>query len=65
MSKCSMLIGGEGHVVEIDETSLKKRSKYNRGKRYPDCWLFGGVDRSTGRSRLRVRVKSRVRVRVL
>jgi ISXO2-like transposase domain len=40
-------IGGVGHVVEIDETSLKKKSKYNRGRRHPDFWLFGGVDRTT------------------
>ncbi|ETO99931.1 hypothetical protein F441_22643, partial [Phytophthora nicotianae CJ01A1] len=42
-------IGGEGHVVEIDETSLKKKSKYNRGKHFPDYWLFGGVDRTSNR----------------
>ncbi|KAF0775928.1 hypothetical protein AaE_000370, partial [Aphanomyces astaci] len=34
-------------VLEIDETSLKKKSKYNRGTRHPECWLFGGVDRAT------------------
>ncbi len=44
-----MQVGGEGHVVEIDETSLKKKSKYNRGTRHEDCWLFGGVDRTTNR----------------
>ncbi|KAE9358301.1 hypothetical protein PF008_g2739 [Phytophthora fragariae] len=33
-------------VVEIDETSLKK-SKYNRGRRFPNYWIFGGVDRTT------------------
>ncbi|KAK1931730.1 COP9 signalosome complex subunit 4 [Phytophthora citrophthora] len=32
-------IGDEGHVVEIDETSLKSQN----------CWLFGGVDRTTNR----------------
>ncbi|ETO86348.1 hypothetical protein F444_00123 [Phytophthora nicotianae P1976] len=42
-------IGGEGHIVEIDETSLKKKSKYNRGKHFPDYWLFGGVDHTTNR----------------
>ena len=42
-------IGGVGHIVEIDETSLKKKSKYNRGKRHKDFWLFGGVDRTTNR----------------
>ncbi|ETV90525.1 hypothetical protein H310_14714 [Aphanomyces invadans] len=47
MLKCEMKIGGVGSVVEIDETSLKKKSKYNCGKRHPECWLFGGVDRTT------------------
>ncbi|POM77505.1 LOW QUALITY PROTEIN: Hypothetical protein PHPALM_5102 [Phytophthora palmivora] len=28
MLTCSMQIGGPGHIVEIDETSLKKKSKY-------------------------------------
>ncbi|KAF4149088.1 putative ISXO2-like transposase domain-containing protein [Phytophthora infestans] len=49
MMSIPMEIGGEGHVVEIDETSLKKKSKYNRGRRYPDFWLFGGVERTTNR----------------
>ncbi|ETP39149.1 hypothetical protein F442_13374 [Phytophthora nicotianae P10297] len=44
-------IGGEGHIVEIDETSLKKKSKYGRGRTYQEFWLFGGVDRTTGRTR--------------
>jgi hypothetical protein len=42
-------VGGLGHIVEIDETSLKKKSKYNRGVHHKDCWLFGGVDRTSGR----------------
>lgn len=41
-----MQIGGEGHVVEIDKTSLKNKSKYNRGTHFPDYWLFGGADRT-------------------
>ncbi|EGZ26929.1 hypothetical protein PHYSODRAFT_257615 [Phytophthora sojae] len=49
MTPCPMQVGGEGHVVEIDETSLKKKSKYNRGKHYPDVWLFGGVDKTTNK----------------
>src|SRR4051812_16395920 len=48
MLSCSMEVGGQGHIVEIDETSLKKKRKYNRGKCYEDNWLFGGVDRATG-----------------
>ncbi|EGZ06612.1 hypothetical protein PHYSODRAFT_531350 [Phytophthora sojae] len=49
MLQCSMMIGGVGHTVEIDETSLKKKSKFGRGKQHEDYWLFGGVDRATGR----------------
>ncbi|OWZ16133.1 hypothetical protein PHMEG_00010117 [Phytophthora megakarya] len=41
-------IGGDGHIVEIDETSLKKKSKYGCGRHYKEFWLFGGVDRATG-----------------
>jgi len=41
--------GSEGHVVEIDETSLKIKSTYNHGKRYPDVWLFGGVYQTTNK----------------
>ncbi|KAE9113791.1 hypothetical protein PF007_g10619 [Phytophthora fragariae] len=35
-----------GHIVEVDETSLKKKSKYGRGHQHPDNWLFGDVDRT-------------------
>jgi hypothetical protein len=28
-------VGCEGHVVETDETSLKKKSKYNRSRHFP------------------------------
>jgi IS1 family transposase len=42
-----MQVGGVGHVVEIDETSVKKKSKYNRGTRHEDRWVFGGFDRTT------------------
>ncbi|KAG6576484.1 uncharacterized protein IUM83_08940 [Phytophthora cinnamomi] len=41
-------IGGGGHIAEIDETSLKRKSKYGRGKFCKEVWLFGGVDRTTG-----------------
>ncbi|GAB9477918.1 hypothetical protein Gpo141_00015109, partial [Globisporangium polare] len=39
--RVDLRIGGVGHVVEIDETSLKKKSKYGRGTFHPDVWLFG------------------------
>eukprot|EP00644_Phytophthora_capsici_P018764 jgi/Phyca11/21817/fgenesh1_pg.PHYCAscaffold_130_\ len=47
MLRCNMEIGGPGHIVEIDETSLKKKSKYGRGRQHEDNWLFGGFDRTT------------------
>ncbi|KAG6587193.1 uncharacterized protein IUM83_02697 [Phytophthora cinnamomi] len=32
--KAEFKIGGEGHIVEIDATSLAKKRKYNRGRCY-------------------------------
>lgn len=40
----SLMIGGPGTVVEIDETVVVKR-KYNRGRVLKDGWLFGGIER--------------------
>lgn len=40
----SSIIGGQGRVVEIDETVIVKR-KYNRGRVLRDGWLFGGIER--------------------
>ncbi|OWZ17055.1 LOW QUALITY PROTEIN: hypothetical protein PHMEG_0009049 [Phytophthora megakarya] len=40
--KWCMEIGGDGKVVEIDETSLAKKHKYHRGRHYEEFWLFGG-----------------------
>jgi IS1 family transposase len=37
-----------GMVVEIDETAFGKR-KYNRGRLAKTRWVFGGVERGTGR----------------
>ena len=43
------VLGGEGKVVEIDESKFGKR-KYNRGRRVDGCWVFGGVERDSDKS---------------
>lgn len=45
----SEMIGGEGKVVEIDESKFGKR-KYHRGHYVKGQWVFGGVERGTGRT---------------
>lgn len=42
----SSSLGGEGKIVEIDESLFGKR-KYNRGKRVNGKWVFGGVERGS------------------
>jgi transposase-like protein len=42
------LIGGEGIIVEIDETKMGKR-KNNRGHRVEGVWIVGGVERTPER----------------
>jgi transposase-like protein len=44
----SEINGGPGRVVEIDESKFGKR-KYHRGKRVDGCWVFGGIERDSGR----------------
>ena len=41
-------LGGAGVIVEIDETLVAKR-KYNRGRVVEQVWLFGAVERVTGK----------------
>jgi transposase-like protein len=42
------MIGGEGVVVELDESKFGKR-KYNRGHRVEGVWVLGGVERTVER----------------
>lgn len=44
ISEESKVIGGEGIVVEVDETKLGKR-KYNRGHRVDGVWVVVGIER--------------------
>jgi len=44
LEKDSELIGGEGVVVEIDESKFGKR-KYHRGRHVEGQWVFGGIER--------------------
>ena len=46
-------IGGEGKVVEVDETKIGKR-KFNRGRLTDGHWIFGMVERDSGKLRLEV-----------
>lgn len=41
-------IGGEGIIVEIDESKFGKR-KYNRGHAVEGAWVVGGIERSIER----------------
>lgn len=52
------IIGGEGIVVEIDETKMGKR-KYNRGRHVDGAWIVGGVERTNERKVFLVEVTER------
>ncbi|KCZ79656.1 hypothetical protein H312_02962, partial [Anncaliia algerae PRA339] len=41
-----ILIGGPGHIVEIDECQLVRR-KHNLGHIVRSCWILGGYDLET------------------
>jgi transposase-like protein len=42
-------IGGIGKTVEIDESKFGKR-KYNKGHHVKGQWVFGGVERGSGKT---------------
>jgi transposase-like protein len=54
---CSVKIGGPNKTVKIDESKFGKR-KYHRGHPVKGQWVFGGVERETGKTFL-VPVKDR------
>jgi hypothetical protein len=41
-------IGGNGKIVEIDESKFGKR-KYHKGHRVEGQWVFGGIERESGK----------------
>lgn len=41
-------LGGPGMIVEIDESKFGRR-KYHRGHKVEGQWVFGGIERDTGR----------------
>ena len=43
-------LGGQGKTVEIDKSMFKKKKKYNHGCVSEGQWMFGMVERDTGRS---------------
>jgi transposase-like protein len=49
MEGCSEKIGGPNKTVEIDESMFGRR-KYNRGHPVKGQWVFGGVERESGRT---------------
>lgn len=53
-----MMVGGDGIIVEIDESKLGKR-KFNRGHRVEGVWVLGGVERTAERKVFLVHVEKR------
>jgi transposase-like protein len=52
------IIGGNGVVVEIDESKLSKR-KYNRGHHIEGAWVIGGIERTEEKRRFIVKIDNR------
>ena len=57
-------IGGEGVIVELDETKMGKR-KYNRGHRVEGVWVLGGDERTSERRIFMARVDDRSSATIL
>ena len=53
-------LGGRGKTVEIDESMFGHKRKYNRGRVSEGTWVFGMVERGSGRA-LTFRVPDRTR----
>jgi ISXO2-like transposase domain len=58
LDELDFLIGGEGVIVEIDESKFGKR-KYHRGHSVDGVWIFGGVERTPERKMFLVEVPDR------
>lgn len=52
------MIGGEGVIVEIDETKLGKR-KYHRGHRVDGVWVVAGIERTPEKKCFAIEVEAR------
>ena len=56
----NLKLGGRGKTIEIDESMFGHKRKYNRGRVGRGTWVFGMVERGTGRA-LAFRVPNRTR----
>jgi hypothetical protein len=46
---CSVKIGGPKKTVEIDERKFGRR-KFHRGHTFKGQWVFGGIERQSGKT---------------
>jgi transposase-like protein len=46
-------LGGPGRTVEIDESKLSRR-KYNTGRSVEETWVFGAIERGSGRYKMEI-----------
>jgi len=58
------MIGGNGVIVEIDESKFGKR-KYNKGHKVDGVWVVGGVERTSERKFFAEPVKDRSAVTLI